>query len=69
MESSVHGHDFLPAQMPEDQFPGMAFYRRDREMRNILIGNFISISDLGSKLSQACSQDDGYLWVDGHPLS
>ena len=37
MEPSLHGHDTLAAEHPENQPPGMAGNRRDRKTRNIFI--------------------------------
>ena len=43
VETSLHGHDIYPAQLSEDKFAGMAFYRGNWEVRNVLVGKLVCI--------------------------
>ena len=44
MESAFHCHDVLAAQFTEDEFAGMAFYGRNREVGYLAVWEFITIS-------------------------
>ena len=44
MESAFHCHDVLAAQLTEDEFAGMAFYGRNREVGYLAVWKFITIS-------------------------
>ena len=44
MESAFHCHDVLAAQLTEDEFAGMAFYGRNREVGYLAVWEFITIS-------------------------
>ena len=44
VETSLHRHDVLAAQLAENQLSGMAFYCRDWEARNFAIWKFVTVS-------------------------
>ena len=44
MESAFHCHDILAAQLAEDEFAGMTFYGRNREVGYFAVWEFITIS-------------------------
>ena len=44
MESAFHCHDVLAAQLTEDEFAGMAFYGRNREVGYLAVWEIITIS-------------------------
>jgi hypothetical protein len=48
VKAAIHGHDVLATQLAEDEFAGVAFYCRHREIGYVLVGKFIRISYLGS---------------------
>ena len=46
MESAFHCHNILATQLSEDEFAGMAFYGRNREVWYLAVWEFIAISYL-----------------------
>ena len=44
MESALHRHDILAAELSENQFAAVAFYGGDGEVGNILIGELVGVS-------------------------
>lgn len=48
MEAAVHGDDIHAAELSEDELTGMTLHCGYREVRNILVRDFLCISYLGS---------------------
>src|SRR5690606_34017104 len=51
----------LPAQPPQVKLAGVAFHRRDREMRNVAVLDDGRVLDLTGQCPHACSQDKPHL--------
>ena len=43
VETPLHRHDIYTAQLSEDKFAGMAFYRGNWEVWNVLVGKLVCI--------------------------
>ena len=45
MESALHAHDWYSLEIAEDHLAGMTLYRRQREMRDFLIGEALLVHE------------------------
>ncbi len=48
MEAAFHSHNIFSSKFSEDQLAGMTFNSGDREIRNIFVREFITVSYFGS---------------------
>jgi hypothetical protein len=69
VETSLHGHDILAAELTEDELARMSFDSRYREVGDIFIRNLQCLADMVGQMSQSGAQYDGYLRMCMHPLS
>ena len=53
METALHSHDILTAELAEDKLARVALYCRYREVGDVCICKFIAVGDFSGKLTEA----------------
>ena len=67
METSLHGHYLLVAQLAENEFAGVAFHGREREIWDVLVLYLVLVGNLVHKAAETCTKNDGCLGRRVHP--
>ena len=59
VETALHGHDVLAAQLAEDELAAVSLDGREGEVGDVLVLYFILFGDFAGQASQAGAKDDG----------
>lgn len=58
VEAALHSHDVLASEVSEYQFAGMAFNGRNREVRNIVIVQFVLYFNMVHEVAKTCAENN-----------
>ena len=68
METALHSHDILTAELAEDKLARVALYCRYREVGDVCVCKFIAVGDFSGKLTEASTENDSSFRICCHPF-